>query len=386
MPVTTATHAQSSPLLIETISANLSEQAALLFVQQAKERVQNMLNQENHIVQMQSNLSVLMERYFLQKSLVDSTSEWYGQRPWWNKTLAAIAFVTLSALIGAIINLAAVLSVVALGIYWATSYVLDNHHTISTVRCDRLASDIKELESALQLEVDELTKIEGTLKQVLISIAESQVRNAENTAAFEQTIVNLSTQIGELTTSIKALGEAKDKLLANNEQLAAQVTLVKDQLKSAQADLKNKVSELDELNERFNSMDTQLSQSSLGLENVEIAYRQRVSALGELEERFKEQLVKLTESSQKENLVRTSQDSHSSASSIQSFMTSSTNKIINLSHTSLAKGQREMDEFSQLLAEPVPVTPQKPKQSVCKLLVDQEVEPSHSHSMLIASH
>ncbi len=263
---------------------------------------------QTNITARQSSNKALKNRYFLDKSYFDRAALWYGEKAWWKKLLIGSAVVALSALIGAIFDLAALLTVISIGILAAVSCALQNHNDILTSRSERFSEDITKLEAANKAEYEQLSQIEVTMKNVLGQLQQTLVRMNDEITAFRITIVTLHTQIDTLQTNIHELNTAKDQLAASNKDYLMQTEQLNNALLAAQTDLGQKVLEINALTSQLNKAQSKVSASAINMEKCAEDYQNRLRQLAELENTVHEQL----KSSKENNLMESKQISAAS--------------------------------------------------------------------------
>lgn len=285
---------QKKTSLAEKTVHVLAQKTAVSLVQEAESQISQLLTQKNHIGQMKSDLDILMKRYFVEQSFFDHASQWYGQKSWLQKSLIMVSFIGLSALVGAIFNLAALLSVVAIGLYSAADFLLTQHQRISSERSDRLCSDIDAMEKDLKKEVEQLSSLEVCLQQIFVDLNQERLHLAKDNAEFEKTVSRLNAQIKTLNTNFEELKKSKDGLLSSHEKLEGQVKTIGVELDESQKTLQQKTSEISAMTEELTLLKSKLDDSAKDLTSIHEEYQKRLTTLAELEALFNEQLSLLT--------------------------------------------------------------------------------------------
>lgn len=293
MPQETTT---DNPSLMEQAASAVAQKTVDIMKSEANELLQQLLGHEKHIGKLHSSLDILMKRFFVEKSFFDRASEWYGDKPWWNKTLTAVSFVGISALAGAVFNLAALFTLIAVGAYALSHSLLNEHHTITNSRTARFCTDITEMEHDLEAEVEQLRGIETRLTDILISLCEEQQRLSEGNAELEETVSEFQAKTAGLIATIEQLGKTKDGLLSSNQQLKEQLDTFQHKFESTDDMLRQNVIEMGSLNQQLLDTESKLAGRDKDLEGIHTEYQKRLAKLTELEALFNEQLSILTTS------------------------------------------------------------------------------------------
>ena len=170
----------------------------------------------------QPNLHLLMTRYNLEKSRFSQFTEWYCEMPFYQRFFGAVLFVAASALVGAVFNLAAVFSILAIGIHYIATAILMEHYTITAQRDERFCEDIINMEKKLAESIHVLVDVAKKVNDILIALREKNSLSADNIKLFEAKILAFNNQVTSLLGVTIQLEGAKDVLIRENEKITAQ--------------------------------------------------------------------------------------------------------------------------------------------------------------------
>lgn len=289
--------------IVEATVESVIEKKVETLLADAKQRIDELKKQEQLIHQFESNLDVLMKRYFVEKSFFDKAAHWYGSLGFLKKTLLIVSYVVTCLLIASFLSLAITLLLIGLAVVSHTA--LTNHHRIETNRCQRFCEDIQKLEHDLTEQMVQLKEVEVQLKTVLLSLNQELIRLIENNSNLEQAIATLNTQMIDLTASVTALELVKTNITTQNQVLISEINRLENALSAQVKELKNHNSNQNTLNQSLSEAQLALGASQQDLTQIHTLYQQRIARLHELDALFGEQLSILTANVKKDAEIRT---------------------------------------------------------------------------------
>ena len=94
-----------------------SEKTGDYFINIAKQQLTNILFESKKIKETQSRLQLVMERCYLQKSTISTISDWYSERPFWQKLAMSTIIIGVAVMAGLFVHAAmtALFAAVAIG-------------------------------------------------------------------------------------------------------------------------------------------------------------------------------------------------------------------------------------------------------------------------------
>lgn len=264
------------------IARALADASLPLFIHEAKTQVEKLFSRQPVIRQMKSNLDVILSRQSIQPSYFDRAAFWYGRQSWLDQGIIAAILIGLSAVVGSIWSMPALFSAISISIYSLAAFILNDHQSVSTIRCQRLAADLKEMEHALKQEVSELSGIERSLRSVLHQLAQEQNRLAKENTRLETLTQTLKQQVQTQTKTVQELHAAHTDLTQTNQLLAKQLHRVKLDLKKATSDLLKQSNQFETLGIQVQTKTGHLERTHEQLEPLLKTYQTRIEQLSEL--------------------------------------------------------------------------------------------------------
>ena len=274
----------------DMIAKRMTEQ----LVTTAKDYLASLLSQKQSIENSTSNLAVLMQRVNIQKSFITRMSEWYGQKTWFEKASLGVMFVAAVSLLGAIVNLAIVFGVLALGLYGAITSILQEHYDINITRDERFCSGIRAMEESLAESVEHLKELEGHLRIILIELAEKNVQSAEHLLQFEKNIRVMNEKIVCFEQVVTELERIKLQLTDENAQIKTQLNTAYIDLEAANHTLIQRNTELDSIQREMSDTNQRIADKTSELNALCEKFQADSKTLSVLIEGYERQLQRLS--------------------------------------------------------------------------------------------
>lgn len=313
--------------------------------QTAEAQLEKLVGQAKNITSLKSNLDLLMERYNIGKSYFSQASDWYGEKQWWAKTGLAIAFVGVTAAIGAIANMAIICGIIGFCVYSLITFFLINHHNATLTRDKRFCNDIVEMESTLASTIESLSKLENDLNKVLVSLCNENIRLADSTTVYESQIAELGNQVNELTQTVKKLEATKDELCTTHGIIKGDMMQANHGLQASHVEISNQSTLLGSTGGKLAESNVQLDTSAHAMGGIEQQYQHHLQNLSSLEDDIQEQL---------DILRSATQTAHKDENDNQPLQ--ATEQALSDVDTILMESERY---FSELEAEDTTFTPEK---------------------------
>ncbi len=233
--------------------------------------------QEDDMITMRSNLDLLLQRYNTEKGYFSWAAEWYGNIVWWQKIILGLIFIGLGAGIGAIFNMPIAIACTAAAIYLLAAYLFVNHHHVSARRNKRLCEDVLELERSLGEAIDHFAALGGSLKKVMVSLCEMNVRMAEDLIVLETQLKDMNEKLLCYHAMIQELSASRDAILAGAQSIQEQLQHAEQMYQTCHQVFR----------ENFDS----LTQTTQGLDEVYVALCQDQIQLQTFQERFHQKIL-----------------------------------------------------------------------------------------------
>lgn len=267
-----------------------AKKTADYLIESAQNNVNSLFKQKKIIEDSKSSLITLMQRYNIEKSRFTEIAEWYGQKTGIERAFLGLSFVAASALIGSIVNLAAVFSILALIIHYEVTTLLQEHYDITSVRDERFCADIKDLEARLTELNQHHQALERSLHTTLIELSKRNVETAIKTKQFEEHIDSLTEQIERMDQIVIALDNAKKLLIEENTRTTEQLQRRSDELNDANNKIIDQSTTLNNTQCQLGETTKQLSETTLELNILCEKFKTHEEDISELKERCQAQL------------------------------------------------------------------------------------------------
>lgn len=219
------------------IASTVAQKTAETLITNAKSQLNHLFEQKNQFIEMKSSLDGLIQRYNLNNSYLNQAAFWYGNKSWFNKFGTGALFVAASALIGAVIQLSALFTVLALTLHYAVTFILKNHYEATASQQLMLAEDINKIEARVNVSINAFNKAQIELKQTLKLLSQHNIDMAENAAALETQITTLNEQNSQFKDAIAQLEQLTNSLLANLRAINGGIQKAGDDLQSINNEL-----------------------------------------------------------------------------------------------------------------------------------------------------
>lgn len=194
--------------------------------QAALGQLDHIQKQEKTIIQVRSNLDLLMQRYNVEKGLFSRTAEWYGSQAWWLKILFGLIVIGIAIGIGALCHMPIALGCTAAGLYLFAAFLFINHYTATEKRNKRLCEDVLEMEHSLNDAVTHFAALTDSLKKVMLSLCQLNCQMTEHIEILASQHQHLSEKVVNYQTMVNTLN-------ANKTHLTEEIDKITQKLKEA---------------------------------------------------------------------------------------------------------------------------------------------------------
>lgn len=225
------------PGVLDTMSNTIAERSVEYLKNQAIQLLNRCLEYQQFTPNKDANLPILMKRYNLEKSRLSELIDWYAELAWYKRYLGAAAFVTVSALVGAIFNLAAVLTLLSMSIQYFIGQLIMDHYEITSRRDERFCSDIVMMEKKQAENIEILVDVAKKVNNILVELCAKNLQSAENITVFQEKISALETQTHRFLAAIRTVDEAQKLLATSNEKIAGQIQVSHCELEEARLEI-----------------------------------------------------------------------------------------------------------------------------------------------------
>jgi len=237
-----------------------------------------------------STKDILMQRYFLRKSYIDSIAFAYGETSWWMRMALLSASGCLLVIIAATIQLsvlAVLTSLVCLSIGFVAHTVLQNHYDTVCERSTLICNDIEVLEKDLQAHCDYLQETEVRLDAVFEKLSVESEEFASDADAFNTCVTKLQGKIDVLKQSITELESQKQDLAQRNKNLQDKIIQLSNNLESVDQQIEDKSTQISQITDNISQTSHTLREKTDALDGMPAIYQERIDTLASLEKEMK---------------------------------------------------------------------------------------------------
>ena len=279
-------------------SPEMNEHSPEQLKQAALKQLEELRTPRKDLIEMQSNLELIMKRHGFDQSFLDIAAQWYNETAWWyQKAGIALLLTSAGALTGLItgVILAPVFGLLAIGLYFACTFLLTEHYNTTTRREARLRTHFSERENAMTDALDLLTTAENQVEEILTTLCELNVKSADNLSLFESQVGDLNTQTTRYLDTIRQLEQTTASIVRDNEVIGQNLTTAGAELNESSQDMDSQPRVLKKLASSLQVNSTALLDANDDFTAVSKKMRTHVACFGQLVEGFQEQLTVLSQ-------------------------------------------------------------------------------------------
>lgn len=279
--------------VVGEIASTVAQKTAETLIANAKSQLNHLFEQKNQFVEMKSSLDGLMQRYNLNNSYLNQAAFWYGNKGWFNKLGTGALFVGASALFGAVIQLSALFTVLALTLHYAVTFVLQNHYETTASQQLMLAEDINKIEERVSVSISAFNKAQVELKQTLKLLSQHNIDMAENVSSLLTQITTLNEQNNQFKEAVAKLERLTHSLVANEGNINAGIQKAGDNTQSISNELTQQALKINEINGKLSDRAKSVRSSTDALMVLNDTNLNSLKQLDELETDASQRVAKL---------------------------------------------------------------------------------------------
>lgn len=249
-------------------------------------RIDEVLFEHRKMGSFLSTKDILMQRYFLRTSYLDSMAHAYGETSWWMKVAFLSSTVCTLVITAAAIQLsilAILTSLVCISVGFLVHTVLQNHYDIVSERNKLICKDIEVLENDIQEHCEYLQKIEKRLEKVFQELSIESKKFALDGDIFNKCVTQLDGKIETLKTRVLELESERRKLTEKVKNLVEQINQLTKQLGAVNHKIEDKTAQISQTVERIDQSSKYLGEKTQSLETIQTQYQEKVDCLASLE-------------------------------------------------------------------------------------------------------
>ncbi len=242
--------------------------------QKIKEDLDQVLLTEQGLDQIKENLNKMVDAMDHNPSFLSRAASYWGEIPLWQKIVGGVVLIVPTFAIAIVLQSAIFLaiSIFTLITYAASSFLLDNHHSLNLNRTEHLKTGLIGLADTLGVVIISLDKLR---EQLATEIEQFQLENEK----LSVNVKDLGEEVQELVVQRKLLQETERALRQTNKELEQITDSLKDSIKEhtqlleenegqlilvrknyaqAQSDLDKKIGELHQIKEDLGKKNNKL--------------------------------------------------------------------------------------------------------------------------------
>ena len=274
----------------------LEEKTPEYFKLAAMKKIEELRAPRKAIIELQSSLELLMQRYEFDKSYLDKAAEWYAKSAWWYEKAGILLLLSSSSTVVGLtigVAMAPVFALLAIGIYFASTFLLMEHYNTTTRRDNRVREHFSNREAAMTDAIALLESAEQQVESIIIALCELNIKSADKLHSFEEQISLLKRQTTNYLATAQKLEQATESIVRDNEIIATHLKAANIELKKSQPDMDKQPPVLSSVINTLNENNAALSETNDDFVGVSKKMQANVTALTQLVVGFQEQLAGL---------------------------------------------------------------------------------------------
>lgn len=248
----------SSTSFVNEPTDYMADKTAEYVKSEAFKQVEKFLAPQKSIIKIKSSLTLLMGRYNKERSYLAALVDGYGQASWLEKATVGLAFLALGTIIGALVQLTAVLAILASCLYLVMHFFIMDEFNIKTARETQLAADMKAQEKSLEQTAETLNECIKEMDALSQQTHAHNLQFASDISRLEKQISAFETQIATYKLATTDLKAAKDELEKINETLKVDLNETRLSLQTTIDKLNAQITSLNSNTEKLDTTNADL--------------------------------------------------------------------------------------------------------------------------------
>lgn len=212
-------------------------QAAASFAANMQAQLAELCSQPTALMADHAKVNEALRRYQLQPSLIDQAANWYAMQTWYDLALYDVSVLAVCALLGALLEaIAAWVLVAAILLAW-TTYLLDQHFSLTTKKTATLLAEVTAIEQQLLADIRLVHESIGQIEQLCQQLNAQHQDTIECVQAIVAQNGNLQQQIGKFEALLKDVEEQSQQIRLQNQATTADRSQTNHLLQTAHAKL-----------------------------------------------------------------------------------------------------------------------------------------------------
>ena len=257
--------------------------------QKIKEDLDQVLLTEQGLDQIKENLNKMVDAMDHNPSFLSRAASYWGEIPLWQKIVGGVILIVPTFAIAMVLQSALFLaiSIFTLITYAASSFLLDNHHSLNLNRTEHLKTGLVGLADTLGVVIISLDKLR---EQLATEIEQFQLENEK----LSVNVKDLGEEIQELVVQRKLLQETEQALRQTNKELEQIVDSLKNSIKEHTQLLEQNEAQLKLVQKNYAQAQSNLTDKIGELHQVKEDMGEKNNKLGLLNDQLQELLEKFS--------------------------------------------------------------------------------------------
>lgn len=268
-------------------------QTAELLTQRARNYFEELLAKKTTVDSIEATLNQLIEHYHTEKSLLTKWAQWFGEMNWFETIGYGVAFVSLSAIIGATFNMAALFGLIAIGLYYSATTLLVEHHTITTDRDNQLIHGIHAMKTNLADLIEQLTELATKVHDIQCDLFQKNRQTTEELDIFKTKVLEMDAHIQALDEAVNTLNQAKDLLINENIRIIKERDRINMELQATHDTLIKQTTELNDIHLKFEETNRSFLNRNNDIIDLSQNLNSQIPQFAELQKLYQTELIKL---------------------------------------------------------------------------------------------
>lgn len=304
--MTNPTVETSTPSVMDNIIEKTAEKTSDYLIDKAKEQLNKILFETKKVKDAQSRLKLVMERYNLQKSTFSTISDWYYERPFWQKFTVIAIIIGVAIVAGVFIHavVSALLAVAALGLCLAAHIIL-TEHSENTANCnEKLCEDLEELEQKLAGRLKTLGVLEDKIKRILSSLASTNIQLAEDELKLRFELSGLESAVAGLKTTHGDIESITEDLINMQGGLISRLSSAQATIQSLESKMEVATTNISHTNQALVKTEKAISNEVADIKHINEGLEQSFQNFNRMMDSLESQILPSSQNSELDDAIK----------------------------------------------------------------------------------
>lgn len=259
--------------------------------EKANNYLQSLLEKRNAVAEDRQRLHALIMEYNAKKSRFTQWSEWFSTLAWYEKMGYVVGFIAISALLGFAFNLAALFTLISIGISYVVCSLLLEHHAIASMQNNALIAGVTVMINNLVASIEQLTTLSEEVHAIQLELSEKCIQMEDGIQAFKAQMAWMEHEIELLRNETVALKQINDALICENEHITVQRNMAIHEAAKVNETFTEQSIQLSDIQQKLNETHQQLLIRNDELIHVRDQIKDSVAGISEIKNDFEYELT-----------------------------------------------------------------------------------------------